>query len=252
MEQPAPIVRPLRWWPGVVIALITFVAVVVVRLQSDWPFQKRNLTTAQIVLPALVLLLLWWTFLSRAPKRLRLGVTFALFGGLVLVGAMFRIRGVSGDLVPILEPRWVRKELPAIATNGVPTAIPQTFTSADFPQFRGPNRDGVLPGPKLDSNWTAQPPAVLWRQKIGAAWSGFTVVQGFALTQEQRGADECVAAYDLPTGKLLWLHRDAAHFANAIGGEGPRATPTVVSNRVFALGAKGRLNCLDLHIGKVL
>jgi len=98
--------RGLRWWPGIALLVLTGVAVIWVRAQSDWPFQKRNLTTCEILLVAAMGLLLWWTFLSRAPKRLRLGVTFGLVGLMLLGASLFRLRGMTGDMAPILEFRW--------------------------------------------------------------------------------------------------------------------------------------------------
>jgi outer membrane protein assembly factor BamB len=61
-----------------------------------------------------------------------------------------------------------------------------------------------------------------------------------------------VVCYDLPTGKVLWSHADVARYATTIAGEGPRATPTIVTDRVITLGATGLLNCLDLATGKVI
>jgi outer membrane protein assembly factor BamB len=91
---------------------------------------------------------------------------------------------------------------------------------------------------------------MLWRQKVGAAWSGFVIVGDICITQEQRGAEECVVAYELATGRQLWLQTDPAHYSTTIAGEGPRGTPTVASNRVFTCGATGILNCFDLATGK--
>jgi outer membrane protein assembly factor BamB len=84
---------------------------------------------------------------------------------------------------------------------------------------------------------------------VGAAWSGFAIVGSRALTQEQRGDLESVSCYEAETGRLLWTHGDPARYFTTIAGEGPRCTPTIVSNRVYALGATGLLNCLDLHTG---
>ena len=248
--------RPARWWLGLSIGLLGIAAVIWVRLQGDWPFQKRNLTTQQIICVTVVVLLVWWTFLSRAPQRLRRGVTFAL-GAAALVGALlFRLVGMSGDMAPILEFRW-KKPGAAIVSPPVPTAEPvSTLQLAngsrhqDFPQFYGPNRDGVLPGPRLATSWTADPPQVVWRKAIGAGWAGFAIVGAVCIGQEQRGGEECVVARSLFTGVPLWAHADAAHYNTIIGGEGPRATPTAVSNRVFTFGATGILNSLDLATGK--
>jgi outer membrane protein assembly factor BamB len=171
---------------------------------------KRNLTSLPIVVVGVALLLGWWAFFSRAPRAWRFGITLGLVLCLGAGVALFRIRGVSGDLVPILEYRWAQ---PASAPGpGTPatsalasTAEPFRAGTNDFPQFYGPNRDGVLPGPNLETNWTAHPPVEVWRRKVGAAWSGFVIVGDLCLTQEQRGDTECVVAYDLATGRERWI-----------------------------------------------
>jgi outer membrane protein assembly factor BamB len=222
--------------------------------RTEWPFQKRNLITYEILIVLGIALLIWWTFLSRAPKQLRLAITFGLVGASVIGASLFRLRGVTGDFYPILEFRWAKGHLPAAQTVSVAT-IPVTLndaTATAFPQFLGLDRNGVLAGPPLETNWTLHPPQILWRQDVGAAWSGFAIVGNLALTQEQRDANECVVAYELATGKQLWLHTTEAHFNTTIAGEGPRATPTVLRNRVFTFGATGVLNCLDLATGTLL
>ena len=165
-----PACRPIRWWPGACLTLLGLIAVIWARFQSDWPFQKRNLITYEILIVTAIALLIWWTFLSRAPKRLRLGVTFGLVGVMIVGASLFRLRGMSGDMAPILEFRWAGHESVAVAPASVQTNYPAT--GASFSQFYGPNRDGVLPGPRLATNWTANPPQVLWRKPIGAGWSG--------------------------------------------------------------------------------
>src|SRR6185295_10120314 len=66
------------------------------------------------------------------------------------------------------------------------------------------------------------------------------------------GPEECIVAYDLGTGRVLWSHADHAIYSTTIAGEGPRATPTIRDQRVFSQGATGLLNCLDLGTGRVL
>jgi outer membrane protein assembly factor BamB len=230
-----------------------FLAIAWVRMQGDWAFQKRNLTTAQIAIIVGILLVVWWTFFSRAPNRLRLSITFGFVGLAVVCAVLFRLRGMSGDMMPIVEFRWGSQPefQPAsdAGTNPVAVAI---VSRPSFPQYLGPNRDGVLTDPKLATNWTTQAPEILWRQKVGAGWSGFVIVGDLAITQEQRGEEEFVVAYELLTGKPRWQHADKARYNTVIAGEGPRATPTVVSNRVFTCGGAGLLNCLDLVTGKRL
>jgi len=249
--------RPIRWWPAILILVATVAAILWVRAQGDWPYQKRNLTTAPMVVVTAFLLLVWWLLLSRTRMRLRLGAV----GGVVVLGmagaALFRFRGVSGDLAPILEFRWAKPVLnaaPALAANppNITTAAAADSSTSPFPQYLGPDRTGVIPGPRFETNWITHPPVVVWRQHVGAAWSGFVIVGELCLTLEQRGEDECVVAYDLATGRQVWLHADKTRYDTAIAGEGPRTTPTVAGHRVLACGATGILNCFELATGRQL
>ncbi len=224
------------------------------RLQ-DTPFQQRNLRTLITLVITGAAIFLWWLTLSRARWKLRLTVAAIGIGLTGLATASFRIRGVSGDLMPILEPRWARSAPPAAepAVSPAPHATADASgAGSDFPQFLGPDRTATLAGPTLDPDWKARPPTEVWRQPIGAAWSGFAVVGERAVTQEQRGDQESVTCYDLRTGRLLWAHGDAASYSTTIAGAGPRCTPTIVSNRVFTLGATGLLNCLELASGRLV
>jgi outer membrane protein assembly factor BamB len=242
--------RPVRWKIGVRIALLGIVAITWVRWREEWPFQQRNLISYEIGIVTGVALSIWWLFLSHATWTLRLRVTALIIGVCVIGGSLVRITGVSGDLVPAFEWRWKKQAEQAETTAG--TAQLTHKAQGDFPQFYGPNRNGVLAGPKLSENWSQQPPQIVWKHPIGAGWSGFAVVGDVGITQEQQGEDECVTAFDLMTGRQRWIHRDATRYNTTIGGEGPRATPTIVQQRVFTLGSTGILNCLELATGKAI
>lgn len=228
-------------------------------LARDQPFQYRTLASGAVGLSVLTALLLWWMLFSRARWRNRwLGL--ALVAGFIGLGlALFRIRGVSGDLVPIWEPRWTRSA-PARSERaaGSAAATPPGSgavtirSTGSFPQFLGPQRNAVLPGPVLATNWSDHPPRILWRQPVGAAWSGFAVLGTRAITQEQQGPEEQVTCYEADTGRRLWTHSDPERYVTTIAGEGPRATPTIEGDRVFTLGALGRLNALEVSTGRRL
>ena len=250
-----PTRRGIRWWPGIAVVVITTVAILWVRAQEGWPFQQRNLVSAQILIVTAILLLIWWTFFSRAQKQLRLAMTFTVVGAGVIAATLFRIRGVSGDLLPIVEFRWVTPvatSAPASTNRTITLDFRSDAETNAFPQFLGSERTGILAGPRLHTNWSSYPPQILWRRPIGPAWSGFAIVGNIAITQEQRGDEECVLALDLRSGEPIWSHCNNARYHTTIAGEGPRATPTIVSNRVFTFGATGILNCLDLATGKPL
>jgi outer membrane protein assembly factor BamB len=152
-------------------------------------------------------------------------------------------------------------EMPIIEPVDAPWVID---SAKQWYQYRGPARDGVVRVVPRDVDWTATPREV-WRHPVGAGWSSFATATAFQtkisgdkpfpsvdylFTQEQRGEQECVVAYDAETGNQIWVHEDQLRFDEPLGGPGPRATPTVNGQLVYSLGATGQLNCLDALTGE--
>jgi hypothetical protein len=134
----------------------------------------------------------------------------------------------------------------------LPLAPAAVKTGPDWPGFRGPERDGISRGVRIETNWSASPPVELWRRPIGPGWSSFAVRGGRLYTQEQRGDDEVVACYEATTGAPVWTHRDAARFFESNGGAGPRGTPALGDGRLYTLGPTGILNALDAGDGALV
>lgn len=252
-------VRPgerARWWPAWVFLGLTAAAILWVRVFWDVHQQDKNIWTSLLFGVCFLCLLLWLLVLSRLPWRTRwicLGAVILAHG---LVLAVVRMRGVDGDLVPVVEWRWKRSSTEAVRRPPAASAslgeASATLPPDGWPQFLGPNRNGRVAAIPWETDWSRHPPQELWRIPVGAGWSGFAVKDGLAVTQEQRGPDELVSCFDALTGQRLWTHAYAARYATTIAGEGPRATVAIDEDRVYAVGATGWLTCLELRTGTVV
>jgi outer membrane protein assembly factor BamB len=233
-------------------------------------------------IPVMALALVAWAVIAgKFPveaRRIALLVVVALTAG---GWTMVRTEGFSGYIDHGFALRWTKTPeerllalandepaAPAAAAAPAATAVDagvvtpvvspsvpspaKVSAPAEWPGFRGPARDGVVRGVKIDTDWTKSPPVELWRRPIGPGWGSFAVHGDVLYTQEQRGDEEVVSAYAVTTGKPVWRHHDTARFWESNGGPGPRATPTVGNGRVYTLGATGILNALDARTGAVM
>ncbi|MCP4202565.1 MAG: PQQ-binding-like beta-propeller repeat protein [bacterium] len=254
-----PIGRPIRWWPAAVVLILFGGFLARTWWLLDQTRQYSVMQTIAAVLLALVLLLLWLLLASRAPWKWRLtALGLAILAGFG-ASQMMTIRGVSGDLVPILglKGRSERDSaaLAPVASEDRAVRASGRFEGSvrgDYPQFLGPSRNASVTGVELARDWDAAPPREIWRRAVGAGWSGFAVAGDWAITQEQDGDEEQVVAYGLETGAERWRHADPTRYETTIGGMGPRSTPTIADGAVYTLGATGILNALELATGKRL
>ncbi|MQA31876.1 MAG: PQQ-binding-like beta-propeller repeat protein, partial [Luteitalea sp.] len=136
---------------------------------------------------------------------------------------------------------------------GPETADPATTSwRPDWPDFRGPNRDGRYEGAPIRIDWPAEGLPLLWKQPVGEGYASFVVAGGRAFTIEQRRQQEVVSAYEVESGREVWTHGWPGEFVESMGGDGPRATPTYDNGRIYALGAEGELRALDAATGALL
>jgi outer membrane protein assembly factor BamB len=348
-ESTAQGLRPLRLWPGVAAAVLLLLARL--GIPAVWP--EPAFVDVGGGIAAGLLIIVWWTFFSRAPRAERWGAIVLMLVALAATWTLADVSissGAMGALLPMLAvpplslalvvwavasrrlatgPRWATlaatifiacgawtlvktggfsssfdndlmwrwsatpeerlladttaslpsaataaEALPAVpvapvtipeagegtaevllpATPASPEAGASTTISArvEWPGFRGPRRDGIVRGPRIETDWSAHPPVALWRRPVGPGWSSFAVNGDLVYTQEQRGDDEVVASYNLATGMPAWSHRDAVRFWESNGGAGPRGTPTVSNGRIYTFGATGILNAMDAKSGALV
>ena len=123
------------------------------------------------------------------------------------------------------------------------------FAAADWPQWLGPDRNGVSVTAGLLTTWPATGPTEVWRKELGRGFSGVSVFAGNAYTMVMDSAGEYAVGLDAVTGKELWRTRIGPFYREGQGGDGPRCTPTVHRGLVYVLGANGALVALDASNG---
>jgi outer membrane protein assembly factor BamB len=205
-----------------------------------------------------ITLVVWALVTQQRTRQFRLLAMVVMIVVLNGMWALVRMEGIDGDHVATFGWRWTRSSEEKVMIHPNKKSIPieahglDMNTKPEWPGFRGSDRNGIILGVSIDTNWSASPPVVLWRQPIGAGWSSFAVHSNCIYTQEQRGDDEVVACYNAKNGAPLWYHKDKARFFESNGGAGPRGTPTLSNGRVYALGGTGIFNVLEASTGNTV
>lgn len=154
------------------------------------------------------------------------------------------------------NPIWETPTVAELKTTESATIIDlATETNSDFAQFLGPDRNGVINHlPPIDGAAFQSGTREVWKVDVGAGWSGFVARNGFAITMEQRGDNECVVCYEIESGDVQWIYEHEGRHQDMmnLGHEGPRSTPAIEKGRVFALGGNGRFVCLDGSNGDLI
>lgn len=243
-----------RW--GAVVLMIVAMAVTSRVIHKS----MRLMPLVAYIIPVLSLAFVVWAVASRhlsnRSRRATMLATILLVCGL---WTLFQTGGVTGgEFHSDFAWRWsdTPEEQLLAQTGDEPMALPSTSavveSEAKWPGFRGPDRDGIIHGVQIETDWSVSPPVELWRRPVGPGWSSFAVYGHLLYTQEQRGEDEVVSCYNVITGKPVWRHKDSTRFWESNSGAGPRGTPTLNEGRIYALGATGILNVLNAGDGTVV
>lgn len=264
-----------RWKPGAALLSLGCLLEVIVWFYFSPDRTYQVFYSLPVVSGTVFFTVVWWLFASGLPWSTRITGILVLGLAAGLFRSQYRFKEFRGDMIPVFVPTSqptdeerlnsyldTVRNTPDSATDRVPveaaasdpgaSGIPElTVSPGDWPQFRGPDRNGVVRNLPAGVDWS-EPPDEVWRHPVGKGWSSFAIADGLAFTQEQRKDRECVVCYDAMTGRQIWEHADSARFDEAMGGPGPRATPTIHNSRVYSLGATGQLNCLVARTGRRL
>lgn len=150
------------------------------------------------------------------------------------------------SLAGLIRPAPLVVAVVAFAVAGVAAA-------ADWPQFLGPDRNGVYSGPPLATSWPATGPRVVWKKRVGAGFAGPVVAGNRLILFHRVAREEVVESLDAPTGMPQWRYAYPTAYRDDFGfDEGPRAVPVVANGRVYTFGAEGQLSAIDLATGRLV
>ena len=225
----------------------------------------KAIRTAGYLLPPLGLILLWRSPLVGWGRKLFGSIFLLIFTLLylcVVTAFLYFVMGIDlvewrGGYTPVLTfsktlPDYARLEADRARRAHETAQASALQGDAYWTAFRGPNRDGHYDGRPILTNWPKEGLPLQWRQPVGGGYSSFSIANGRAFTIEQRRDDEVVTAYAITDGRELWTNGWPDRFFEAIGGEGPRSTPTYDQGRIYAMGGTGEFRCLDAASGQVI
>jgi outer membrane protein assembly factor BamB len=211
-----------------------------------------------VVLLAIVVVSSWFLLFGGATRRIRMAVVGAIW--LLLLAGYALLQPVYNGAMGVTKWKWrYAREADETLEQIRPAGMADNWqtTPRDYPRFLGNGDWAEVHGVELQTDWQTHPPREVWRREIGGGWSSFAIVGNYAVTQEQRGENELVTCYRLETGEPVWTHADTARFDPAdfqgsLGDIGPRATPTIVGERIFTQGGTGIVNCMDARTGDTI
>ena len=123
------------------------------------------------------------------------------------------------------------------------------LASAEWNQWLGPDRDGKSTESGLLASWPESGPEKVWQvESLGEGYSSLSFANGSLFTQGVKAGKQYLIAIDAETGEIEWETQHGRPYSNRRGG-GPRGTPTVDGDRVYALGGDGNLICADASTG---
>ena len=167
-----------------------------------------------------------------------------LAGGFVLFNRAARIDGLSGDETKV-SMAWRRREIEPSASVALLKVV-----SGDYPQYLGPYRNARLDDVAIATDWENSPPMRVWQSSFDGGLGAFVVSKdGVAVTMTQRGKNESIVGFNAGGEELIHFSYPSL-FEHGLAKSGPRSTPLIADDKVYAMGALGTLTCLNIPEGE--
>jgi outer membrane protein assembly factor BamB len=141
----------------------------------------------------------------------------------------------------------------AILAPGLAFLLLVTLVQADdWPQWRGPQRNGISAETGWRDTWPGDGPPIAWKANVGLGFSSFVVAGARAFTMGHANEQDTVWCFDANNGKVLWKHSYPADLGDKFFEGGTTGTPTIVGDRVFTLSRWGDIFCFEAATGKIV
>jgi outer membrane protein assembly factor BamB len=127
-----------------------------------------------------------------------------------------------------------------------------TASAADWPNFRGPNHNGISAETGWNAKWPAEGPKQLWKASVGTGFGSIAVAQSRAYMAGNQADTDTVYCFDAETGNIVWKYSYPAALEPKMHEGGPGATPTVDGGRVYTVCKQGSVFCFDAEKGQLL
>ena len=146
----------------------------------------------------------------------------------------------------------LRKKLKILFTLVLVTISLNQGQAIDWPNWRGPNHNGISDESDWFKQWPSSGPASLWTASVGTGFATVSVSDGRVFTMGNKSNRDQVIALDDVTGNELWRHSYSEKLTANLYDGGPNATPTVDGNHVYTLSKTGKAYCFKAESGEVV